>query len=529
MTTSGAPPPQAAVAPLLEYLCQLSRDECRVIVALAAEGCLAVSVLHEWGLSTETLRRSVEVGLLVAEGSLRPRRLSQSVALEAAYAVNKLVRQLVLRRAQAEGRLLPALALAQETLKEKSRGELTRRLQEGSLVARKKEGSSRDLAMDEQLVVSILQPFDAAWFVRCWGERAPTVAERVLSLGLAALEDCGALYHWLGQQDEFSIPSPLAARVAAHGLHRLESSMAQRHWGKLESSERLGLEAVASFQVGNVEFARRLAQQSLDFSERGRPRVHAWSPLLALLQVLPNHSTKAPRVPAWLSARAAGDNHKDAARGLKRLIQEISPGDKVLRRLSAHQLSQDVDPWELLFLGLAVDHSEKQSGARAAWSVRLCDSGRSWLARGYPWMGRQALVLATRLDRDQVKSAGLLSDGLEPKPGDLAHLLVPREPWEDALLALSRVNAEVSDAASEYRLEWYVNPHTGSVHQPALQSFQKGHGWSTLRRIEFSQLRTVFEWRPSVRQSRSPMPRCWRRSSPIRALWTARRVEPLWT
>src|SRR5690606_2835943 len=42
-----------------------------------------------------------------------------------------------------------------------------------------------------------------------------------------------------------------------------------------------------------------------------------------------------------------------------------------------------------------------------------------------------------------------------------------------------------------YRLEWFVDPHSGTVNRPGLQRHESGRGWHLERRLSFSEAQAL--------------------------------------
>src|SRR5690606_17737747 len=115
------------------------------------------------------------------------------------------------------------------------------------------------------------------------------------------------------------------------------------------------------------------------------------------------------------------------------------------------------------------------------------------------WLGRQALSLACELDRTQMqrsldemgRALPLSEVALLRQAGDLSALVAPPAPWEKGLAALDRLSSTMADNLRRYRLEWFVDPHSGTVNRPGLQRHESGRGWHLERRLSFSEAQAL--------------------------------------
>lgn len=472
-------------------------------IALAIEGRLGRSFLGELGLTDSALRTLLSKEWLSQNGESKPWKLTHGVPYEPAYAWAPRLRQVILRRAHRAGELRAAGEKSELLVGSKSRASLIRRLQEGGLVLRPGHATP-DATIEEELTASLLHPFDAQWLTLTWEDRAPVVASRVLRRALFNLDPVDALYRWaMSESDDANASAEHAEAntdaeelahpdikesLCAHALHRLDSPGAARLSKDFDATTRLGLEAVAHFQAGNLDLCQRLLDQSLAFAPKKHPPLHSFSPLLAFILSLKNDEESAARALASLKVKGADPSAKSAARGMRVLLQARSQGEAPTGRIALHRLPKDTSAWELLFVALAVYYRGAPEGTRASFSELLAKKGDAWLSHGYPWMARQALVLAAQLDEGQVTKAGISLQGLKPQSSDLAAWVRPKEAWEITLGSLLSVTRELSEPSTQHRVEWYVNPHTASVSKPGLQEFRRGQGWATVRRLDLAEL-----------------------------------------
>lgn len=465
------------------------------VTALAAEGLLGLSALEPLGMSPNLLRQLLDAGLLREAGEFRPIKLGIGPPVEVAYAMPEAPRQELLRLAQREGLLDSTVEAAQSVMGRRSRAGLTRRLQQGNL--QKRESAVLDLDAERELRCSLNASFDPLWFAETWGERRFGISARVLDNASYLPSPTTPLYGWASSLPVLEIPPELCLSTAAQALHRLQAPQAHALCSQLDASTRAGISAVAQFQDGQKELALRLLDQSLSFASKKHPPCHGWTPLLAFL--LATHdgneeeqAAAGSRATSWLSARPPNALCKSAGRGLRTFLKYRSDPEARLKRLDAHQLPKDSSAWEILFLGLTVHAFLEPEPIRASWCQLLARKGQDWLQLGYLWLGRQALVLASQLHHGQFEKEYSESKLISPQPGDITGLVRVRQAWQTTLSALARLGGELNLPKTRYRLEWYVDPATGSVNKPGIQEFDKQAGWTTTRRSSFQDAWSLF-------------------------------------
>lgn len=477
-------------------------DECgwRVFAALASETQLGKSVLEHFGAREDDLRSWQEEAWLVRAGDGRARSFLQSGPLEASYEVAAELRQLILRAAHKRGLLLAVTLKLEELLGARSKSSLVRKLQTGTLIFRPAEQHLVSPEVSAALRASLLEPFDPPWMVDTWGKRTASVVHHVLLTSMYAAEECSELLNWVNEQSDLRDDPSFHELLACQALHAQEHELFEMHARELPACTRLGLSAVLRLQTGESALARGLLEQSLTFSSSKYPPIHPFSPLLALLHATSGaDGNSAAQVLKWSSGRIANDESKRAGRALKLLLRYRDESHAGLKRIDAHQVAADAPPFELLLLGLATLAYVEQPGARAAWSERLSRSATTWIERGYIWLGRQALVLACELDRTQMqrsldetgRALPLSEVALLRQAGDLSALVAPPAPWEKGLAALDRLSSTMAENLRRYRLEWFVDPHSGTVNRPGLQRHESGRGWHLERRLSFSEAQAL--------------------------------------
>lgn len=478
---------------------RLDERSWRVFAALASESQLGTSTLEQFGASEAQLQIWSEEGWLVRVGDVRPHSFVKSGSSEAAYTAAARFRQLMLRAAHKRGVLAAVTLKLEEQLGARSTSALARKLQTGTLIFRPFEQHMVSTEVSCALRASLLDPFDPEWMVEVWGKRTTSVVHHVLLTSLATCEECSELLEWVYKQSDFCEDPNFSEILACHALHAHEDDLYQVRARELPACTRLGLSAVSRLQAGEVDLARRLLEQSLTFSPAKSPPLHPFSPLLALLHA--THAAtgdgdlRARDAVKWLSVRGGDDASKRAGRALKMLLRYRDEAHAGLKRIDAHQLAVDAPAFEVLFLGLATLAFVDQLGARASWSERLSRSAVTWIRRGYLWLGRQALVIACELDRVQMlRTLGemkhelpLSEAGLLRRAGDLNSLVAPPTAWEKGLAALDRLSTTLAENSYKYRLEWFVEPLSGTVNHPGLQSYETSRGWHLERRLSFSE------------------------------------------
>ncbi len=454
---------------------------------LAAEGCLGQSALDALGISASETERGLAKEFLCPGDEFRPIALMRGPLFEPGYRLAPAMRQLTLRAARSRGILDDAVIRAQELMGRRSQAALIKRLQHGTLQPRTDAQKTVDSSVEIEFRESIAHCFDADWVEQIWKTKAPNVYGRVLTQSLHFFDDVTHVFNWCAAQEDTLAAPELCEAVTAQAIHRIQTAPAFRFAAGLEASARTGFEAALQFTEGNHELAQRLIDQSRALAPKKHPRLHALTPLLALLYATRDDEACAGVASAWLSSRNGDATSKSAGRGLRMFLRYRSEPETRLKRIDAHQLPADASGWEILFLGLTVHAFLEQEGTRAAWCQLLVRRGETWLNRGYLWVGRQALVLAQKLDSKLFAQASTHAHTIVEQPGDLTSLVRVREPWELSLAALARVSTQMAEPPTRYRLEWYVQPASGSVNKPGLQEFQSASGWSTTRRITFAE------------------------------------------
>lgn len=464
--------------------------------AIAAETRLGFTVLEAMGLAREVLERHLGSGVVVVDGEIRPLFLRQGRD-EPAFAIAPSLRQVVLRRAEKAGALGQAVLSTTELLGRRSGGALILKLQSGRLIFRPNAKTGVDLVLERELRESICDPWDGVWLQKTWGKRSASVVRRVLLEAMRQLQPCGEVFLQVSSGDgPLSSEAELLEVLACQALHRGDTAAATRFMNELGGGPQLGLRAVLHFQAGNTSLAQKLLDQSVSFASRKTGGAHAWTPLLALLSVTRNTDGDDTAALKWLGARDADTALKSARRGLRTFLKYRAEPESRLKRIDAHQIPSDASAWEVLFLALAVHAFLEQEWTRKAWAGLLFERASLWDAAGYSWMARQAWVLSRVLDEEAFDARGqvrqVAARHFAPEPGDLCYLIAPREKWQIGLSALEEVAFALARPTTRYRVEWYVTPDSATLNKPALQEHTKEGGWASTRRLDFRELRGLF-------------------------------------
>lgn len=471
-----------------------SDQEWSWLAAIASEHILGASVLAQLGLPRKTLEQWSQQGVLEGRGTTRPLSFRHGTS-EQAYGVPRAVRQDVLRRSQAKGLLGPATLRSEEILGARSRAGLVRALSCGSLILR--PDRAIDAATLDELCASLLEPFDAEWFERTWNDRAPAVACVVLRACWDRLRACDDLRAWAERNPAAKSDRNLRAELVCHAIGRGEDP------GELQSGlpepTRTTLRAVQSFVAGFEAPARRTLTHAWAAIDAKTPPLHALTPLLALLGFLWGEEAAPTSKPQfWFRGTTSA---KETQRALVTFVRHQNEPEESLRRIDVHQLRADASIWQLLIGGLTAHRFVDNSGSRAGWCERLASAGCTALVAGYPWLGRQALVLAAALDREHLervldKDRGTVAwpiplEGLAPRAGDLAGLVRKQAAWEAGLTALARLSTQADAPQSKHQLSWFIDPSRGLIHRPGLMIFEPGRGWFLDRRLSWQQARAL--------------------------------------
>ncbi len=515
-----------------------------LLVALAAESQLSESSLRALAreLSPEThgadtqekiehrvqrfLDVSLRLGLVTRVARTQSQSQSRKLAREEeGWAVTSPSRQLVLRDARAQEQsaieaacrtVLGARSLATATL------QLQRGVAPGDVSWPSEWSESERRAA---LRAALLEPFDAEWLERTFGERALPAALTVLDDALFTQQTSSELLEWAASHLPLHPPEEAehgrgmsglwhdAARVLSqHFLLRERVALAEQYIQALPLAERLGYLAAAHFVEGDAPRAERLLQQSLTFASPGSaggkrrqnasehqslPRGPFVTPLLALLLLGQRTTTStdaARRLMASLDARAAG-----ATKAFRTLLRHHAASGALPARIAPTELAPDAGGWETVFLALTVHAHQTHEFSRAAWARLLIQRSIAWLGDS-PWLGRQALLIAEALSPSQFEkdweparkrlSLPLLRSA--PNEGKesalLRDLVGPAPEWELTLEALAQVAAEQSARPEcTLRVDWFVNMSDASFGRPGISEYQRG-GWTAPRRVDLEEL-----------------------------------------
>ncbi len=500
-----SPPELARQARTLALAAQQTQSEKALsgLTALCAEGRLGPSTLQYLGVEQGDIQDWLARGFAHPDGEVRPLSIAKFGPVERAYAPTRGLDQLLLRRAQSKGTLGPLTLELEELSPGGSRASLVRRLQSGSLHFRPDARHTVQPEVNEALLRSVLQPFDGAWLQETWKDKTPSLLVHVLHVALAQLRDVRALVSWLDDHPSLGLDPALQPLRIAQRLLCQDGDEMDVHIDRLSTSLQLELRAATHLMRGEPEVALKLIHQALRFEKKKYPSLHPLSPLLAFL--LSTDSEQESHDPSkWLAQRGADEANKAAARVLRLLTQTKKDPQTALRRIDAHRAQDHGFAFEELFMALCTHAFVPGEIPRAAWARRLTQKAALWVESGYFWPGRQALVLASSLDRSQMQRALQESNStivlgeaaLLPQSGDLASLLKPPAPWELSLDALSKI-ANDEDAETAYRIEWYIDPVAGTVNRPGLLHFERGRGWHLERRLSLEQVSSFVSDLPS--------------------------------
>jgi len=453
------------------------------LAAVASERGIGSSFIDAWPFSAKRVNTWLAEGFLIRRGTTRPIRLSLGLE-EPALEVHRELRQIVLRRAHQKELLASAVQRSGTLLGSRSEGSRALRLQLGTWVLR--PGSkAKDTTLANELYESVVTPFSSDWFLGVWGSKAGAVALQILDDALIHLRECDGLLEWAREtEEEGSLEGgePMCELLSDHVLHRSFTREKDPLRERLSTARRMQLDAVTQFQNGHVELSRQLAVESFGFGTK-RPQPSAWSPLLALILHSSEAENDSELARTWLSSRGTAQATKDANRAFRVLLAHEQGTESVRKRINPHQLPSTASAWETLILGLTVYRFVSHEITRRGWAQLLEKKGQVWLTHGYLWMSRQALVLAKQLAPEN-EPAGALS----PRPGDLCDLYRVREEWEERLSQLARLDFNLAAPELPLRVQWFVEPATGSLARPNLQRYELGKGWSAGERLPCSAL-----------------------------------------
>ncbi len=502
-----------------------------LLVAVAAETRLAESslglVARELGETDELSRsfvadaRRLELIASVSRARAGGHGAGRSGEL---FEVPRHLRQLVLRRAASEALLAPVVDACHAALGERSQAQLALDLHSGSLPELARWPDEWDArARREKLRATLLEPFDAAWLERTFGENALPTAITALGDALVELTPCSELFTWTAShfsleeasEDDAtdhlpaSLERPASRVLLEHYLLRERIGAAEHHAKVLPLAERLGFMAAARFVEGDAARAGQLLDQSLTFASSpgaapfgrkgsGRqdlPRGTFVSPLLALL--LESRRTELSTQQAKKLLASAGESAEGTAKAFRTLLRHRASNGALTARINTSQVTEGASAWEVMLLGLTVFAHQSHEWTRAAWTKLLVERGVAWLG-DYPWMARQALLLAQSTSPDQFEKEWeperkrLRLPALHIPDETTAEALVrdlvrPPPEWELTLEALSQL-ATLEATRPEYtrRVDWFVNVANASFSRPGIAEYRDGT-WTAARRVDLSE------------------------------------------
>ena len=328
----------------------------------------------------------LESGLLMEVGFAKASSLTRTGVSEPAYAVDAEFRQLVVRRLAAKGELAAVAEATHGLLGDRSLGVFALLLQAGRLAEFQRYAYSlprasgrlgEELSGEDLLREAITRPFDAVWFKAVWQDQALAAAQRVLREALPELDECDALFNWLGGEVAAaagSLPVELASERAAgagvneaslrqvlgeHAVLRGRPEMADVHAAELPGAPGLALQAATHYQSGDLAGAQRLLDERLQ-SRSPLPDAGSLAPLFALLVYSRGTAAATLEAKRMLSPRTAEQNLTGVDRAFRTLLRYGSQPETEHARLDVHQLARDATSWELLILGLTVHLHLKQ-------------------------------------------------------------------------------------------------------------------------------------------------------------------------
>jgi superfamily II DNA or RNA helicase len=489
----------------------LGEREWRLISAIAIEQALGLATLtrlagapSDW--AAPFLESAVASGLLVPVAT--PGVLSLAPApREPVFAVHPELEQRVVRRLAARGELA---ALAGEThalIEGRSVSDLVVALHAGDLRVFARRAAAPRLPRvvparteAEWLRAAVMEPFDPEWLRRAFGERAVSVAVRVVAECVDAAIACEPVVAWLAS-GEVAPDDDVVRVLAEHAVLRGDVARGRDLAAKLPVAERLGFTVAARFVEGDlaasaplVAWARAGATaKALGQAKVPPPKYGAVAPVLSVMVLGDGAEGTSLVAKRWIAAGTT-DGARAAAKAFRALVRDLSEPDDHHARIDV--LRAGTGAWETYLSALNVSVQRHRPSSRASWAVHLVDRGLAWDAAGYAWLARQAFLLAGELDREHATRA-LSQRGddpsrieLRPRELPLWDLVAPKPEWMKSLQALAEV-ATSSSASAElgHRVAWYVDMSDGKLARPALQSARaSGGGWSHGRRLSLAEL-----------------------------------------
>ncbi len=331
---------------------------------------------------------------------------------------------------------------------------------------------------------SLCDGFDPDWLMRRYGDDAPAVVARVLVEALRRPAPCDALYRWACEQ---TLPGTETA-LGQHAISRGDPALARRLTGHASERVAAAFEASACYLQGDL-VATNAALARVVAGRKKPPDCGYVAPLLAI--VLLEHDTErmTARARNLVNAAVVEPGVVKAFRALLR-HHERDEGDA--STLHVRQLPVDVGAWHLLLTGFIAHQRVERAGTRGAWAQALVREGQAWAEHGYPWLGRQALLLAGEL-MPEVDGAA------QPEARELSpwQRLTPKPAWQKALAVLTQVSGSIAqEAQAPRRVAWVVDVPTASMRRPWLQSVDATGSWSSGERVPMSALTALVESLP---------------------------------
>lgn len=446
------------------------RDPADALIALAVEGRLGASVLLRLA-SAADLDEWRQVGRIVPAGESRPLSVARSGPREPAFALPAADRQPVLRAAERLLRLGPLTLLLEQWLGHHSQAALIRKLQSGSLIFRTATAHRTPLATQRELLASLTEPLDPVWMQSTYGDRLSATVAVALDFAWDRAVPVDNLYTWAAHHEWESWPPELSAAIASHALVREHWDLAARWLDGKASHSSPGLGAALNWLRSAAD-----AQPGVPEPVWGEPS--HWDPLL-LARTVRTRGDDAAATEQLRKLRQSTRpaSWKSAARLLQLLREDREPTAADLRRLDPHRLSEDAPVWERLLLSLWALQQPNTSARRAAWAAQLFGWSQQWRASHYPWLSRQAHLLAHALCETE--------DQLPRRHSDLLELVPPRAPWERTLDSLERWQRTSAAPRLAMRLRFFVDIASRRLGLPGREAYSLDGGWELIERMSW--------------------------------------------